>query len=210
MNYFPLLMNIDYKKVVVVGGGHVARQKVEALLPTKADVTVVSPNVTEKLQHYISEGAVKWQEKYFEPADLDDAALIFAVTDSEEVNNAVEEATQHWQLLSRADAKGRVDFINPAVVRQGELVLTVSTSGASPSLTRKIKADLVEQFDDSYAQYVEFLKGARERILSNLQGDVKKDALAALLEPHVHEWIKNGELTKCEEYLQSLLVGETL
>ncbi|WP_332649846.1 precorrin-2 dehydrogenase/sirohydrochlorin ferrochelatase family protein [Lysinibacillus sp. 54212] len=210
MNYFPLLMNIDYKKVVVVGGGHVARQKVEALLPTKADVTVVSPNVTEKLQHYISEGTVKWKGKYFEPVDLDDAALIFAVTDSEEVNNAVEEATQHWQLLSRADAKGRVDFINPAVVRQGDLVLTVSTSGASPGLTRKIKEDLVEQYDDSYAQYVAFLKEARERILSKLQGDAKKHALSALLEPYVHEWIQNGEIAKCEEYLQRLLVGETL
>ena len=80
MNYFPLLMNIDYKKVVIVGGGHVARQKVEALLPTKALVTVISPTVTEKLQHYINEGFVTWKEKTFVPADLDDALLVFAVT----------------------------------------------------------------------------------------------------------------------------------
>ncbi|MEH7746948.1 bifunctional precorrin-2 dehydrogenase/sirohydrochlorin ferrochelatase [Neobacillus drentensis] len=142
MDYFPLLMNIDYKKVVIVGGGHVARQKAEALLPTKALVTVISPVVTEKLQHYINEGLVTWKEKAFEPADLDDAALIFAVTNDEEVNNAVEEAAQHWQLLSRADAKGRVDFINPAVVRRGDFVLTVSTSGASPGLTRQVKTNL--------------------------------------------------------------------
>jgi precorrin-2 dehydrogenase / sirohydrochlorin ferrochelatase len=207
MNYFPLLMNIDYKKVVIVGGGHVARQKVEALLPTKALVTVISPAVTEKLQRFINEGLVTWKEKVFEPADLDDAALIFAVTNDEEVNNAVEEAAQHWQLLSRADAKGRVDFINPAVVRRGDFVLTVSTSGASPGLTRQVKTDLKEQFGVHYAQYVSFLKEARQRILQVFTGDAKKQLLAELLDPQLLQWIKQGEKQKCEAWLQQR-IGE--
>lgn len=201
MNYFPLLMNLDYKKVVIVGGGHVARQKAEALLPTKAQVTVISPEITEKLQKYIHEGLVTWKEKSFEPADLDDAALIFAVTNDEEVNNAVEEAAQHWQLLSRADAKGRVDFINPAVVRRGEFVLTVSTSGGSPGLTRKVKEELREQYGEHYAQYVSFLKEARQRILEKFTGNEKKQLLAELLDPQLLEWIEQGDKQKCEDWL---------
>ncbi|WP_163139680.1 NAD(P)-dependent oxidoreductase [Bacillus sp. 22-7] len=201
MNYFPLLMNLDYKKVVIVGGGHVARQKAEALLPTKAQVTVISPTVTEKLQQYINKGLLIWKEKSFEPADLDDAALIFAVTNDEEVNNAVEEAAQHWQLLSRADAKGRVDFINPAVVRRGEFVLTVSTSGGSPGLTRKVKGELAEQYGEHYAQYVSFLKEARQRILEKFTGNEKKQLLAELLHPQVLEWMEQGDKQKCEEWL---------
>lgn len=201
MNYFPLLMNLDYKKVVIVGGGHVARQKAEALLPTKAQVTVISPTVTEKLQQYINKGLLTWKEKSFEPADLDDTALIFAVTNDEEVNNAVEEAAQHWQLLSRADAKGRVDFINPAVVRRGEFVLTVSTSGGSPGLTRKVKGELAEQYGEHYAQYVSFLKEARQRILEKFTGNEKKQLLAELLHPQVLEWMEQGDKQKCEEWL---------
>jgi precorrin-2 dehydrogenase / sirohydrochlorin ferrochelatase len=207
MNYFPLLMNIDYKKVVIVGGGHVARQKVEALLSTKALVTVISPVVTEKLQHYINEGFVTWKEKTFVPADLDDAALVFAVTNDEEVNNAVEEATQHWQLLSRADAKGRVDFINPAVVRRGDFVLTVSTSGASPGLTRQVKTELEEQFGVHYVQYVSFLREARQRILQVFTGDEKKQLLADLLNPQLLQWMEQGENQKCEAWLQQR-IGE--
>ncbi|MDR7079021.1 precorrin-2 dehydrogenase/sirohydrochlorin ferrochelatase [Neobacillus niacini] len=207
MNYFPLLMNIDYKKVVIVGGGHVARQKVEALLPTKALVIVISPAVTEKLQQYINEGLVTWKEKAFEPADLDDASLIFAVTNDQEVNNAVEEAAQHWQLLSRADAKGRVDFINPAVVRRGDFVLAVSTSGASPGLTRQVKTDLEEQFGVHYAQYVSFLKEARQRILQMSKGDVKKQLLAELVDPQLLQWMEQGEKQKCEAWLQQR-IGE--
>ncbi|MBU8769343.1 precorrin-2 dehydrogenase/sirohydrochlorin ferrochelatase family protein [Cytobacillus oceanisediminis] len=208
MNYFPLLMNLDYKKVVIVGGGHVARQKAEALLPTKAQVTVISPVVTEKLKQYIHEGLVTWKEKSFEPADLDDAALIFAVTNDKEVNNAVEEAAQHWQLLSRADAKGRIDFINPAVVRRGEFVLTVSTSGASPGLTRKVKSELAEEYGEHYAQYVSFLKEARQRILVMFTGDEKKQLLAELLDPQVLEWVEQGDMQKCEAWLLKRLGEE--
>ncbi|WP_404328466.1 bifunctional precorrin-2 dehydrogenase/sirohydrochlorin ferrochelatase [Mesobacillus maritimus] len=208
MNYFPLLMNIDYKKVVIVGGGHVARQKVEALLPTKALLTVISPAVTDQLQHYINEGLVTWIEKTFEPSDLDDAALIFAVTEKEEVNNAVEEATQHWQLLSRADAKGRVDFINPAVVRRGDFIVTVSTSGASPGLTRQVKSQVAEQYGEHYAQYVAFLKEARQRILKVFTGDEKKQRLAELLNPRVLQWIEQGEKQKCDAWLERCLGGK--
>ncbi len=208
MNYFPLMMNIDYKKVVIVGGGNVARQKVQALLPTKAMITVVSPEVVDSLQHYIAEGKVTWKQKQFEPVDLDDAVLIFAVTNETEVNDAVEEAAQHWQLLNRADAKGRMDFMNPAVVRRDELVLTVSTSGASPALTRKIKHDLAAQYDETYVAYIAFLKAARQQILEKFQGDEKKAALDQLLDPKILQWVKQNEYEKCDAFLRQLIKGE--
>lgn len=208
MSYFPLMINIDYKKVVIVGGGNVARQKVEALLPTNAHITVVSPTVTDRLKTYIDEGRAVWKQKRFEPADLDDAALIFAATNDESVNDAVEEATQHWQLLNRADALGRMDFMNPAVVRRGDFVVTVSTTGASPALTRKVKRDLEGQYDESYAQYVAFLKKARLLILKNYEGDAKKAALAQLLEPEILDWIQQKNEEKCAQFLRQIEAGE--
>lgn len=208
MSYFPLMINIDYKKVVIVGGGNVARQKVEALLPTNAHITVVSPTVTDRLKIYITEGRAVWKQKRFEPADLDDAALIFAATNDESVNDAVEEATQHWQLLNRADALGRMDFMNPAVVRRGDFVVTVSTTGASPALTRKVKRDLEGQYDESYAQYVAFLKKARLLILKNYEGDAKKAALAQLLEPEILDWIQQKNEEKCAQFLRQIEAGE--
>ncbi|MER2115242.1 MAG: NAD(P)-dependent oxidoreductase [Solibacillus isronensis] len=208
MSYFPLMINIDYKKVVIVGGGNVARQKVEALLPTNAHITIVSPTVTDRLKIYITEGRAVWKQKRFEPADLDDAALIFAATNDESVNDAVEEATQHWQLLNRADALGRMDFMNPAVVRRGDFVVTVSTTGASPALTRKVKRDLEGQYDESYAQYVAFLKKARLLILKNYEGDAKKAALAQLLETEILDWIQQKNEEKCAQFLRQIEAGE--
>lgn len=110
MNYFSIKMNIDFKKVVVVGGGRTAWKKIEALLLTKAIIVVVSPEVNEQIQSEIASDRVLWKQKHFEPADLDDAVLIYATISDESVNEAIEEATQHWQLLHRVDGKGRNDF----------------------------------------------------------------------------------------------------
>lgn len=210
-NYFPILLNIEYKTVVIVGGGHVAAQKVASLLPAKAKIVIISPTLHETLVSLAESGQITWREKAFEPRDLDDASMIIAATNEASVNDAVQEAAQHWQLFNRADVQGTSDFITPATVRRGPLVLTVSTSGASPALARKIKKDLAQQFDDVYEDYVCFLQQARLMITATLEkGGNRSAALKALLEPSLLEWTRSGEIGKREAFLQQLLTGESL
>lgn len=209
-NYFPIHLNIEFKTVVIVGGGHVATQKVASLLPAKANIVVVGPTLHDTLVPLVKLGQITWRDKEFEPRDLDDATLIIAATNNTDVNNAVQEAAQHWQLLNRADVQGESDFITPATVRRGPLVLTVSTSGASPALARKIKEDLAEQFDAIYEDYVCFLQQARLMVAANFEkGEQRRAALQALLEPSLLEWTRNGEIDRREAFLQQLLTGET-
>lgn len=209
-NYFPIHLNIEFKTVVIVGGGHVATQKVASLLPAKANIVVVSPTLHDTLVPLVKSGEITWRDKEFEPRDLDDATLIIAATNKTNVNDAVQEAAQHWQLLNRADVQGESDFITPATVRRGPLVLTVSTSGASPALARKIKQDLAEQFDAIYEDYVCFLQQARLMVAANFEkGEQRRAALQALLEPNLLEWTRNGEIDRREAFLQQLLTGET-
>ncbi|OEC00655.1 siroheme synthase [Lysinibacillus sphaericus] len=209
-NYFPIHLNIEFKTVVIVGGGHVATQKVASLLPAKANIVVVSPTLHDTLVPLVKSGEITWRDKEFEPRDLDDATLIIAATNDTNVNDAVQEAAQHWQLLNRADVQGESDFITPATVRRGPLVLTVSTSGASPALARKIKQDLAEQFDAIYEEYVCFLQQARLMVAANFEkGEQRRAALQALLEPNLLEWTRNGEIDRREAFLQQLLTGET-
>ena len=210
-NYFPIHLNIEYKTVVIVGGGHVATQKVASLLPAKANVVVVSPTLHETLVPLAESGQITWREKEFEPRDLDDASMVIATTNYSTVNDAVQEAAQHWQLLNRADVQGTSDFITPATVRRGPLVLTVSTSGASPALARKIKKDLEQQFDDIYEDYVHFLQQARLMVTATIEkGEKRTTALKALLEPSLLEWTRSGDIEKREAFLQQLLTGESL
>mgnify|MGYP003777860355 CR=1 FL=1 len=202
-------MNLEYKTVVIVGGGHVATQKVASLLPAKANIVIVSPALHEDLQPLAELGQITWKQKEFEPRDLDDAILIIAATNVTAVNEAVQEAAQHWQLMNRTDRQSESDFITPATVRRGPFVLTVSTSGASPGLARKIKAELEDQFDDAYEDYVCFLQQARLMVAAKFdKGPQRRAALQALLEPNILEWTRQGEMDRREAYLQQLLMGE--
>ncbi len=98
-----------------------------------------------------------------------------------------------------------MDFINPAVLRRGDFILTVSTSGASPRLTRQVKAELAEQYGEYYEQYVAFLRQARQQFLATFEGKVKTQLLIDLLEPQLLEWIKDGRLDNCDQWLQQRL-----
>gem|GEM_PF-3775362 len=93
-------------------------------------------------------------------------------------------------------------------MRRGPLVLTVSTSGASPALARKIKTDLEEQFDEVYDDYVCFLQQARLMIAAKFdKGPQRRKALQALLEPSLLEWTRNGGIDIREAFLQQILIG---
>lgn len=209
VNYYPLLLDIDYKKVVIVGGGLVAAQKVAGLRATKADIVVVSPMLHESLEELAQQGVFTWKEKYFEPKDVDDAVLVFAATDNEQVNALVQESCQHWQLVNRTDNQQESDFITPATVRRGQLVVTVSTSGANPGLARKMKKDLDEQFDEVYADYIDFLQQARLLILASVEKNALRRALLKqLLAPEILEWTRTGNLQAREQFLQDLLTRE--
>ena len=71
------------------------------------------------------------------------------------------------------DDKELSDFTVPSFVKRGDLLLSVSTGGKSPSLSRKIRKDLEEVYDDSYEEYVELLGQAREMIIENTS-DIKE------------------------------------
>ena len=210
-NYYPIYMKLDYKKVVIVGGGHVAVQKVATLRDTKAIITIISPDLHPQLLPLAEEGVITWYKKSFEPKDLDDATLIIAATNNKEVNDAVQEASQHWQLVNRADEQQASDFITPAIVRRGSLIISVSTSGASPSLARRLKDELAQQFDEAYEDYLDFLQQARLLICSKFEKGEKRSALLkALMAPEVLEWTRVGDVLARETFLQKLLVGESL
>ena len=208
-NYLPIMLKLEQKKVVIVGGGNVAMQKVTALLDMQALITVVSPVLHEKMIPFVQQAQIIWLEKSFEPNDIEGAFLIFAATNDVKVNEAVEAAKKEGQLLNRADNQRVSDYITPASIRRGPLVLSVSTSGASPALARKIKEELAEQFDEVYEEYVTFLQQARLLICATLEkGERRSSVLKELLNPQYLQWTREGQFANRELALRQLLARE--
>ncbi|WP_394237789.1 NAD(P)-binding protein [Niallia oryzisoli] len=183
MGFYPISLNLIGKKAVVVGGGKVAERKVKGLLEAQAAITVVSPELTEELHHFHQQGTITWKKKTFSADDMTDAFLIIAAASDPEVSLAVKKTAAPNQLVNLADDPEESNFILPAVYNQGRLNITVSTSGASPILAKKIKQQLSNQYGPEYKEYMDFLYDCRKWILQEIHDPkLKKSLLTAITE----------------------------
>jgi precorrin-2 dehydrogenase / sirohydrochlorin ferrochelatase len=171
---YPIMLRLEGKKVVVVGGGKVAERKVTGLLGTGSLITVISPNATDELIKLASSGRIEWHEKSFSKEDMEDAFLIFAATNDNKLNQSIKMAASDQQLVTIADDPEGSDFHVPSHIQRGRLSIAVSTGGASPTLARKIREQLEQQFDEGYDEYLEFLFSARQRVLKEVNDASRK------------------------------------
>jgi uroporphyrin-III C-methyltransferase/precorrin-2 dehydrogenase/sirohydrochlorin ferrochelatase len=127
---FPLTLRIAGRKVVVVGGGHVATRRAHALVDAGADLTVVSPTLTARLTELAETGRITWLHRRYEPNDLNGAWLVQTATADPATDDRVAsdaEARQIWCLKGGdpADASAWM----PAVARVDDVLISVSGGG---------------------------------------------------------------------------------
>lgn len=155
---YPVFLDLDGKRCVVVGGGEVANRKARKLLQARAKVVVISPDVKPELASM----AAEIKRRPYREGDLEGAFLAFAATDLREVNAAVaREAREKDIPVNVADEPPEGDFALPSTLRRGQLQISVSTGGASPTLARRIRQELEEAFGFEWAGIVEELSRAR-------------------------------------------------
>jgi precorrin-2 dehydrogenase len=155
---YPIFLNLDGKRCVVVGGGEVANRKARKLLQARARVVVISPGVKPELESI----AVEVHRRPYEEGDLEGAFLVFATTDRRAVNAAVaREARERGIPVNVADEPSEGDFALPSTLRRGHLQVAVSTGGASPTLARRIRRELEGAFGFEWAGVVDELSRAR-------------------------------------------------
>lgn len=153
-----------YGSALVVGGGAVAARKVRSLIEGEFRVTVVAPEVCAEIAEIARIGEVRCERRPFDPADLAGHGLAFACTDSREVNAMVGEAARAAGILVVvADAQDESTFFSPAVHRDGDLAVAVSTSGASPALAREVLERAVVALGKGWAERVDGARAARQR-----------------------------------------------
>jgi uroporphyrin-III C-methyltransferase/precorrin-2 dehydrogenase/sirohydrochlorin ferrochelatase len=127
---YPVGLRLGGRRVVVVGGGQVAHRRVAGLLEARAQVTVVSPEITPALEALVAPGSVSWHARRYAEGDLAGAWYAVAATDDPAVNAAVAaEAERDRVFCARADDRSASSVWTPAVGRQGDLVVGVHGGG---------------------------------------------------------------------------------
>jgi uroporphyrin-III C-methyltransferase/precorrin-2 dehydrogenase/sirohydrochlorin ferrochelatase len=143
MIYFPVFFDLKAQKVLIVGGGEVARRKLSLLESAGACVTVVAPQVVAEIQERAAAGKIRLAVREFVPEDLDGARLVIVATARRAVNRWIAALSEARSIpVNVVDDREASRFIVPALIDRDPVLVAVSTGGTSPVLARRLRERL--------------------------------------------------------------------
>jgi len=150
-----------FGRALVVGGGQIAARKVRTLAEAEFEVTVVAPDVLDEIR---ARPLVTVVERSFEDSDLDlGFGLVLACTNDRETNRAIGLACRARRIpVLVADAQDESTFFTPAVLRDGDLAVAVSTGGASPTLAKELRERIAAAIGPGWDQAIQRARAERE------------------------------------------------
>jgi precorrin-2 dehydrogenase/sirohydrochlorin ferrochelatase len=158
---FPVNLNLHGRPVLVVGGGRIAYRKVEQLLMADAEVTVLSPLFVDEFHSL----PVTLVQREYASGDIDAFRLVITATGNTPVNQQIfDECEAKGIWINSADDPDRCAFTLPAALRRGDLMVTVSTGGASPALASWLRSHLELSIVPEFEEVVSRLAIERARI----------------------------------------------
>jgi siroheme synthase-like protein len=202
---FPVMLDLEGRECLVVGGGIVAARKIVGLLEVGARVTVVSPVLAPAVLEIARDGRLRWWPREYAEGDVAGFALVMVATDDDGVNARVAaEARARAIWVNCADDPARCDFILPSVLRRGPLTVSVSTGGASPTVAHLVREELEALLPPDYAALTEVVadvrRGLRERGIA-LDAQRWRDAL----DGELRRLVAAGRPAEARERLQERL-----
>jgi precorrin-2 dehydrogenase / sirohydrochlorin ferrochelatase len=207
---YPVMMNLEGKRVVVVGGGNVATRKVANLLESGAKPAVIAPELTNRLQKLAERAEIDWVPERFEETLLDrypDTVLVFGATDLRDVNLKIYRAATGRRIpCNIADVPDLCTFIVPAVITQGELMIAVSTGGSSPALARRIREDLQQRFGPEYAEMTRVMGELRKLILrTGSSSEENRKIFLEIVDSEILSALRENDREKALAILKTIL-----
>lgn len=198
---YPVNLVLVAQECLVVGGGPVARQKVLGLLEADAQVSVVSPEILEE----IAALGVTCHRRPYEAPEAGNYRLVIAATGDPVVNQQVyDDAEARGVWVNSADDPDRCSFILPARVRQGRLLVTVSTQGHSPAVSTWLRQRLSAELGPEYDQLI--------GVLADVRGEVQAAGLSTealdwqdALDSGILDLVRANRLEEAKERLRACL-----
>jgi precorrin-2 dehydrogenase/sirohydrochlorin ferrochelatase len=165
-SYYPIMLDVRNRPALVIGGNVIAAEKAAALHAAGAQVTVLNADFCEEIVEMAQNQSITLRYKTYEASDLVGAFIVVATATYEpELAEAIwHDGQKNGQLVNIVDMPARCNFIVPSILRRGSLTIAVSTEGSSPSLAKRIRQQLEDQFPSAYEDYMRLATMARKHM----------------------------------------------
>ena len=205
--FYPVFLDLRGRRAVVVGGGAVAEQKVRGLVAAGAHVTVVSPDVTPALGALVGRNAIEVKRRPYRRGDLEGAWLAIAATDDRGTNGTVwAEAEQLGVPLNAVDDLEHCSFIAPAVHREGDITVAVSTAGKSPALAVRLRQRIARLVGRAEARLCELLGELRPELAERVpDAPARTDLWYRIVDSDVIDFVRRGDIEGARRRIAELV-----
>ena len=201
--YYPAYIDLTDKKAVVVGGGSVAERKILSLLKAHADVKVISPYLTKRLEREKETGRIQHVCRHYKKGDLRNAFLVIAATNSPRINEQVSHDAPY--LVNVVDVPDLCNFIVPSLVKRGPLTVAISTSGVSPAFSKSVRKELEKIYGPEFSDYLNALKIIRKKAKETIRDKKKRsDFLKAIASEKMIEMIRKKGLRRTKRFVTEI------
>lgn len=208
MKTYPVnLVGLETKRCLVIGGGAAAAGKVMGLIAAEARPIVISPTITPKLAALATEGRIEHWPRPFASQDLAGAFLVIAATNHPEVNRQVwEAACRQGALVNVVDAPSLCQFYSPAVIRQGDFVVSIATGGTAPALAARTRSELASRFGRAYAILTEWC-GVMRPVVKEIFPDPRerKKRWTMLVDSSILDFLADGRFADARAKIAEIM-----
>ena len=207
MRYYPVYLDIKGRRCLVVGGGQVGTRKVNTLLQCGAEVTVISPKVTDPLARLAEQGRIDLVQRDYRSEDLDQVFLVIGATDDQAFNRKIhQDAEAAQRLCNIADQPALCNFVLPSIINQGDLSIAISTAGKSPAFAKHLRRRLQDQFGPEYGHMLDLMGNIRKRLLAEAHApEEHKPLFEQLIQNGLLDMIKVMDLEGINALLKEVL-----
>lgn len=198
--YYPIMIQFNHKKAVIFGGGRVAYRKCCSILKCGGKAIIISEEFIKQfylLEKEYTNSCILIKDVYKEEY-IKNCYLVVAATDSKEVNDSISKYCYKKNILCNVvDDPKKSGYIVPSIVRRGDLLIAISTSGKSPSLGQKIRKELEKKYTHEYEEYLNLLGQVREKVLQEEKTqEERRKILKEILDLSLEElrgWMKKSK-----------------
>lgn len=186
MSYFPAFLKLDNKKILIVGGGYIAYEKLEHLLDFTSDISIIALELSDDMKRVIEEKSLNFEKRGYEKGDIKDFAVVIVAVDDIPLQAEIFAESKNYNCLCNSvDSVDYCDFIFPSYIKKDDLTIAVSTSGASPAVAKHLRKYLQELIPSSIGEFLQEMKDLRKSLP---KGKERMKMLDKKAEDYIKTW----------------------
>ncbi|MEW6998719.1 NAD(P)-dependent oxidoreductase [Colwelliaceae bacterium BS250] len=210
MDYFPIFLDAKKLHAIVVGGGNVAARKIELLLKTPAQITILSPQLKDSVQQLIQHPQITWIDASYSEQYLDNKTLVIAATNNNDINKIISiDGNKRNMLVNIVDSPALCNYITPAIIDRSPMIIAMSSSGNAPILLQMLKAKIDKMLPAGYGKLAEFCGKYRLQVQQKITQFVDRKAFwQNILEGEVAQQVLSNNEQQAEKLFNQQLSTE--